>query len=168
MASAPQPGLPHAAYERFEGIGDYDVMLDELIRQTQRVIRIFDPSLAPSFNTENRCALLRGFLRANPSNRLFVVVHKIDGIDRICPRFVTLLQQFSHAAKVRQTPRWAHHVCDPFAIFDASHYLRRFHHAHMRYGRGLNELEGAQQLLDRHGEMWEASKTIAVASVLGL
>lgn len=168
MSSTPQPALPNAAYERFESMRAYDAMLDELIGQTQRVIRIFDKSLASSFNSESRCALLRRFLRANPSNRLFAIVHEVEGLDRVCPRFVTLLRHFNHVAKVRQTPSWARHVYDPFAVFDANHYLHRFHHAHLRYGRGLNELEGAQQLLDRYGEMWEASSPVAPASVLGL
>ena len=72
-----------------------------------------------------------------------------------------MLQHFSHVAKVRQTPRWARHVYDPFVIFDASHYLHRFHYERMRYARGLNELTGAQQLLDRYGELWDASKPAA-------
>ncbi len=168
MNFTPQPALPHAEYERFESLRQYETMLDELIGPTQGVIRIFEKSLPSTFNNEARCALLRGFLRADPSNRLFVVVHELDGLDRVCPRFVTLLQHFSHAAKVRQTPRRAHHLYDPFAIFDASHYLHRFHHAHMRYARGLNELEGTQQLLERYGELWEASTAAAAARVLGL
>lgn len=168
MSSTPQPALPHAEYERFESMRQYEAMLDELIAQTQRVIRIFDKSLGPSFNSASRCGLLRQFLRADPSNRLDIVVHDADGLDRVCPRFVTLLQQFSHSAKVRQTPRSARHLYDPFVIFDASHYLHRFHHLHMRCARGRNELEGTQQLLDRFGEMWEASMPAAAASVLGL
>ena len=113
-------------------------------------------------------SLLRAFLRAAPSNRLFVIVHELDGLERVCPRFVTVLQRFSHAAKVRQTPRRARHLYDAFAIFDASHYLHRVHHAHMRYARGLNELEGVQQLLDRYAELWEASSPAAMTGVLGL
>ena len=62
---------------------------------------------------------------------------------------------------MRQTPRWARHLYDPFVIFDASHYLHRFHYEHMRYARGLNELEGTQQLLDRFSELWEVSKPAA-------
>jgi hypothetical protein len=168
MTPASQSGLPHAEYERFESMRQYEAMLDELIPQTQRVIRIFDKSLATHFNNPNRCSALRQFLRADPSNRLYVVVHETDSLARSCPRFVTLLQHFGHAAKVRQTPRMARHVYDPFVIFDASHYLHRVHHVHMRYARGLNEIEGAQQLLDRFGEMWEASMPAGATSVLGL
>jgi hypothetical protein len=168
MSSTPHPALPHAQYARFESIREYEAMLDALVPTTQRNIRIFDKSLSGSYNTPVRCELLKQFLRSNPLNRLFVVLHEADTIERACPRFVGLLQAFSHAAKVRQTPRTARHLYDSFVIFDASHYLHRFHHDHMRYARGLNEIEGTQQLLDRYSELWEASAPYSPASVAGL
>ena len=143
-------------------------MLDELIPRTERVIRIFDKSLSAAYNTTARCELLRQFLRANPLNRLYIVVHEPNKIERLCPRFLNLLQLYGHAAKVRQTPRAAKHLYDPFAIFDASHYLHRFHYDHMRYARGLNELTGAQQLLERFSELWDVSMPAASAGVVGL
>jgi hypothetical protein len=168
-ADAPPPaGLPHAEYERFEGMREFEVMLDEFIPKTQRIIRIFDTALSARYNSPERCDLLRAFLRADPLNRLYIVVHEPDSMARVCPRFITLLQHFSHIAKVRQTPRWARHVYDPFVVFDASHYLHRFHFERMRYARGLNEVIGAQQLLDRYHELWEASRPASAAGVLGL
>ena len=167
-STTPQPALPHASYERFESLRQYEAMLDELIPQTQRVIRVFDKSLSASYNSTARCDLLRDFLRANPLNRLFIVVHEADRVERFCPRFVALLQRYGHCAKVRQTPRAARHLYDPFVIFDASHYLHRFHHDHMRYARGLNELAGTQQLLDRFNELWEASTPAVSNGVVGL
>ena len=164
----PQHALPHAQYERFESAREFDAMFDELVPHTQRVIRIFDKSLSPAYNTSARCELLRGFLRGSALNRLFIVLHDPDSMPRVCPRLVSLLQYFGHTAKVRQTPRSARHIYDAFAIFDASHYLHRFHHEQMRFARGQNELAGAQQLLDRFEELWEASTPAAAAGVLGL
>jgi hypothetical protein len=162
------PPLPHAQYERFESMRQYDEMLDELVPKTQRVIRIFDKALGPSYNMPARCGLLTTFLRADPLNRLFVVVHETQNLERGLPRLALLLQRFAHVAKVRQTPKWARHIYDPFVIFDASHFLHRFHHDHMRFARGLNDVDGAQTLLDRYAELWEASKPSPVASVTGL
>ena len=168
MESSPTTALPHAEYERFESMREYEVMFDALVPTTQRVIRVFDRSLSAHYNTPGRCNLLREFLRADKLNRLYIVLHDPDSMARVCPRFVSLLQHFSHVAAVRQTPKWARQVYDPFAIFDASHYLHRFHYERMRYARGLNEVNGAQQLLDRYGELWDASKPAAAATVLGL
>ena len=168
MSSAPQSPLPHATYERFESTREFDAQFEALVPITQRVIRIFDKSLSERYNAPARCDLLRDFIRADPLNRLYIVVHEPDSLARNCPRLVTLLHHFSHVAKVRQTPRWARHIYDPFIIFDASHYLHRFHYQHMRFARGQNEVVGAQQLLDRYEELWEASKAAAATSVLGL
>jgi hypothetical protein len=168
MNSPQQPALPHAQYERFEGAREYDAMFDELVPATQRIIRIFEKSLGVSYNAPARCELLRQFLRADPLNRLMIVVHDGGAIDRFCPRFASLLQTYGHLAKVRQTPRSASHIYDPFIVFDASHYLHRFHYDRTRYARGMNELEGAQQLLERFEELWEISRPAATGGVTGL
>ena len=164
----PQRALPHASYERFESVQTLEDMFDELLRKTQRFMRIFDRSLSARYNTPLRCELIRDFLRADPLNRLFVVLHEPQSLQQVAPRLLTVLQQFGHAAHVRVTPREARHIYDAFTIFDASHYLHRFHHDHMRFARGRDELAGAQTLLDRFNELWEASKPAPAASVLGL
>jgi hypothetical protein len=160
--------LPHAVYERVESLKALEDMFDELVPQASRIIRVFDRSLSARYNTAARCDLLRQFLRADPLNRLFIVLHDAGDIPRAAPRFVSLLQQFSHAAKVRVTPRDARHIYDTFAIFDASHYLHRFHHDHMRFARGRDEIAGAQALLDRFDELWNVSTPAAAINVLGL
>jgi hypothetical protein len=168
MSSTPPPALPHADYQRFESNREFEAMLDELIPQTQRVIRVFDKALSAAWNATARCDALSGFLRADPLNRLYIIVHDAGAIERVSPRFATLLQRYGHVAKLRQTPRAARHLYDAFVIFDASHYLHRFHHDHMRYARGLNELDGTQQLLDRFSELWEVSTPALVSGVVGL
>jgi hypothetical protein len=168
MNEAKPSGLPHADYQRFDSMRQYEAMFDELIPQTQRIIRIFDRALSASYNANARCDLLRQFLRADPANRLYVVVHETDGLERVCPRFMALLQRYGHLVKLRQTPRSARHLYDPFAVFDGSHYLHRFHYDHMRYARGMNDAEGTQQLVDRFNELWEASKAAATGGPVGL
>lgn len=160
--------LPHASYDRFESMHDYDAMLDELIPRAQQTIRIFHHAFSPAFNSPARCERLAQFLRAGGSNRLHIVVHESHGAERACPRFLSMLPRFSHVAKVRQTPRWARHVYDAFVLFDAVHYLHRFHRDHARFARGLNDVEAAQQLLERFDELWEVSQPAFGASVLGL
>ena len=166
----PRPGtsLPHAEYERFDGARELEDMFDELVPQTQRVIRVFDRTLSPRFDNSARCTLLRQFLRADAQAELLIVLHDAEHVERTLPRFVTLVQQFNHAIKIRQTPSWARHIYDPFAIFDASHYLHRFHYDQTRFARGRNELAGAKGLLDRHSELWDASHPAGPRSTLGL
>jgi hypothetical protein len=162
------PGLPLAAYRRFEGMREYESLLDGLIPQTQRYIRIFDKRLSRSYNSPERQELVRQFLLGNPLNRLMIVVHEAAPLDLECPRLVHLLQQFGHAIKIRQTQRAASHLYDPFVVFDASHYLHRFHYDHLRAAVGTHDVNGANELLDRFGEIWEASTPAAVAGATGL
>lgn len=168
MSSTLPSGLPHADYQRFESLRQFDTMLDELIPQTQRVIRVFDRALSAAWNATARCDLLRQFLRADPGNRLYLVLHETGNLDRVCPRFTAVVQRYGHLAKVRQTPRGARHLYDPFVIFDGSHYLHRFHYDHMRYARGMNDAQGAQQLLERFNELWDVSKPAATGGPVGL
>lgn len=160
--------LPNAQYRRFESFREYESLFDEWIPRTQSIIRVFDRTLPNAWNASGRCTLLRQFLRQNPANRLNVILHDSSAIDRMMPRVVELARDFGHAFKLRQTPKEARHLYDPFIVFDASHYLHRFHHAHMRAAIGIHDVEGSRQLLDRHLELWEASIAVNLSAVSGL
>ena len=168
MAEPATGNLPNAEYRRFEGMREYESLVDDLIPQTQRVIRVFDNSLSPSWNTPARFEVLRQFLLTHRSNRLLVVVHDADPIPRERPRMVELVQQFGTAVRIHATLTPAKHVYDPFVVFDANHYLHRFHYRFLRAAQGTNDLVGAQQLLDRFSEIWEASVLAVSAGTSGL
>jgi hypothetical protein len=160
--------LPNAQYRRFESFREYDALFDEWIPRTQNIIRVFDRALPKSWNSPERDNLLRQFLRADPLNRLHVVVHEPGTIERELPRMIELARDFGHAFRLRQTPKEERHLYDPFIVFDASHYLHRFHHAHMRAAIGTHDVEGARQLLERHIELWEVSQVVNLSTLSGL
>ena len=160
--------LPHAQYRRFEGMREFEALIDRLIPLTQNRIRIFDRSLSRAYNSPERHELLRQFLLANRLNRLLIVLHEVDRIDRQQPRMLQLLEQFSDEVSIRQTLQAARHLYYPFVIFDASHYLHRFHYDHLRAAQGLNDVVGAQQLLDRFNEILEASAPPVSSTASGL
>ena len=164
----PTRNLPHARYRRFEGMREYEAVIDELIPQTQSRIRVFDRSLSRAYNSAERHELLRQFLLANRLNRLLIVLHDTDRFDRHHPRMLQLLEQFTEAVSIRETLRPAKHLYDPFVIFDASHYVHRFHYDHLRASHGTHDVVGTQQLLDRFNEIWEASAPAVAPTVSGL
>ena len=168
IPSPPTGNLPNAEYRRFEGMREYEALVDELIPQTQRAIRVFDRSLSLPWNSSARFEALRQFLLAHPSNRLFIVVHDADLIERERPRMVELIRQFGTAVRIHSTLSPAKHLYDPFVIFDANHYLHRFHFRFLRAAHGKNDLVGTQQLLDRFTEIWEASVLAVSAGASGL
>jgi len=155
-------------YRRFESFREYESLLDTMVPQTESVIRVFDRVLPQSWNEKPRIDLMRQFLLQNRTNKLMIVLHIADNIERELPRLVELTVNFDHAVKIRQSPKIAQHLYDPFVIFDASHYLHRFHYAHMRAAHACHDVEGAQQLLDRHAELWEVSAPVTLARASGL
>ena len=164
----PSGNLPNAEYLRFEGIREYEELIDALIPQTQRAIRVFDKALSRAWNSPQRYEALRQFLLMNRVNRLFIVVHEAEPIERECPRMVDLVRQFSAAVRIHETLSPAKHVYDPFVVFDSTHYLHRFHYRYLRAAHGTNDVIGAQQLLDRYAEIWEVSAHAVNAGASGL
>jgi hypothetical protein len=164
----PTHNLPFAEYRRFEGVREYEELIDGLIPQTQRAIRVFDRALSLAWNSPQRYEALRQFLLTNRVNRLFIVVHDAEPIERECPRVMDLVRQFSAAVRIHETLSPAKHVYDPFVVFDAGHYVHRFHYRHLRAAHGVNDVIGAQQLLDRYAEIWEASAHAVSAGTSGL
>jgi hypothetical protein len=162
------PALPITSYRRFESFKEYEAHIDTFLPQTVAVVRVFDNALPAAWNSVQRTTLLRQFLRQNPINRVYIVLHETDLIERQLPRLVELQRDFGHAFKLRRTPKMARHLYDPFVIFDASHYLHRFHHAHMRAAIGTHDVDGTQVLLDRHQELWEVSVPISLGTASGL
>ncbi len=164
----PTRNLPNAEYRRFESLREYEAIIDDLIPRTQRIIRIFDNSLSSAWNASRRHKALRQFLLASRPNRLLIVVHDAEPIERECPRVVELVQQFGTAVKIHQTLGSAKQVYDPFVVFDANHYVHRFHYRFLRAAQGANDLVGTQQLLDRYAEIWDASALAVSAGTSGL
>jgi hypothetical protein len=151
---------PLKQYRRFESFREYEALFDEWMPRTETVIRVFEHTLPVAWNAQPRMMRLREFLRRNPLNRLFVIVHEAGNIERALPRLAELQKDFGHVFKLRLTPKMAKHIYDPFVVFDASHYLHRFHYRHMRASQGIHDAEGSQELLERFSELWEVSSSI--------
>jgi hypothetical protein len=163
----PSGNLPNAEYRRFESLREYQQIIDALIPQTQRVIRVFDRTLGRDWNSPERHEAFRQFLLANRKNRLLVVVHEAEPIRGACPRMVELVRQFGTAVRIHETLVAAKEIYDPFVVFDATHYVHRFHYRFLRAAQGTNDVLGAQQLIDRHAELWDASQ-LAISGTSGL
>lgn len=166
--SRPTGNLPNAEYRRFEGMREYEAVIDALIPQTERIIRVFEKSLPRAWNSPQREEALRKFVLSNRNNRLLILVHDASTLERECPRVLELVRQFSASVRVHETLSAAKEVYDPFAVFDANHYVHRFHHRFLRAAQGTNDLIGAQQLLDRYAELWAASALAVSAGTSGL
>ena len=159
---------PNAEYRRFESNLEYEQIIDVMIARTQQIIRVFDKTLNRAWNATARIELLRQFLLTNRTNRLLIVLHETRLLQSELPRLIAFAQQFSHACRIRETLRGAKHVYDPFVVFDGSHYVHRFHYDHMRAAQGTHDAAGAQQLIERFGEIEECAGPPLATGVTGL
>jgi hypothetical protein len=166
MDPAHTPGT--ANHEKLEGLAAYEAAVDALIQSAQRNLRIFDRCLSREYNSLRRSELLRSFLLASRVNRLQIVVHDAANLQRDCPRLLNMLRHFSHSIAIHRTQPRAQRVYDPFSVADDHSYLHRFHYDQPRAVLSSGDVTGAQELLARYDEIWEASTPAIGATTLGL
>ena len=155
-------------YQKTESVAAYEAAIDMVIARARHRVRIFDKQASNAFNSIERYELLRGFLLASRSNRLYIVMHDTGFLNTHCPRMMFLLKQFSHGIFIHETQPHAKHVYDPFAVVDENHYVHRFHYDEMRGLMALNDLNEAHLFNDRFEEIWETSLPAVTATTLGL
>jgi hypothetical protein len=150
------------------GTAELEAAIDALIGDADAHIRIFDRAFTRAWNTPARHERLRAFLLKRRTNRLDIVLHDTGNLVRDCPRFMQVVQQFSHAVAIRRTLPAARRVYDPFAIADDLLFVHRFHFDDVRGVATRADLAATQLLRKRFAEIWEASRPVAAATTLGL
>jgi hypothetical protein len=148
---------------------EYQQALDTVIGHARHTLRIFDYDLHEGgYNALQRYELLKRFLVADTNNRLFVVLHSVDYLNRECPRMNNLLREHSYAVFIHQTNAEACMASDPLLIADDLHYVHRFHYEQPRAELVLNDHKLTQPLLLRFEDIWHASTLAVTATTIGL
>lgn len=156
-------------HTQFDGVADYVAALDTVCSSAQHTLNIFEKNFEDiGFDSAARFDILRGFLLANSTNRLNLLVHDPQYLTRRCPRMMELLRQFGHSMAIHQTPKNLQHISDPFAVADLAHYVRRYHFDDTRGLLARNDPEESRRLNSRFHEMWASSHPCASATTLGL
>ena len=150
------------------GNAEYEAALDTALAKAQHSIRIFEHTLGRGYNSPQRFELLRRFLLASRRNRLQIVAHEPQTIDRNCPRILNLLRLHSHSISIHETHSNAKSVYDPFTVVDDHSFVHRFHFDEMRGLLALDDPIGTHVLAERFEEIWEASPPPVSATTIGL
>jgi hypothetical protein len=149
-------------------LAQIEIAIDDLIANSKHAVRVFDKSVGRSFNTAQRCALLRDLLLASRSNRVYIALHETSNIVRDCPRLVNLLRQFSHSMFIYRTLPAARQVYDPFVIGDDLRFVHRFHYDRPRGAAVIGDLTNTTLMLRRFEEIWSVSAPAICATTIGL
>ncbi len=160
---------PQTEYLQFDSETDFQRAVDRLLAAPGRELRVFDPDLAAlKLNDAGRVELLKAFLAASRTRRLFMAVHETDYVTGQCPRMMSLLARYSHAIQIHRTHEEIRKIQDSFLVLDQSHYVRRPVAQLFRGALGLHDEAEALAMRGRFQEIWAASYPAVSSTTLGL
>lgn len=161
---APAPG-----YRQISGMAESLQAIDDVIGAAQRMIRIFDVSLAHrGFNAIARTDRLRAFLVAGRMHRIQVALHEPEHLERECPRLLMLLRHFPMSIEIHRTLAQARDAADPFVVADDHSVWHQQHFQQPRAIVALHSPADATSILQRFEEIWYQSEPAVSATTLGL
>src|SRR4051812_1699267 len=161
--------MDEATYERFDTNAGFQTVIERLLVQPGRELRIFDPDGSSlRLNDPARIDVLDAFLSGSRTRRLYMVVHQTDHILRQCPRFLGLLARFSHMVQVNRSHEHIRNLQDAFLVLDTQHYIRRSVAAFYRGAAGFGDDVEALAMRQRFMEIWEASYPGVSSTTAGL
>ena len=163
-AKAPEPG-----YRPLSGVAESQAAIDEVLAVAQRTIRIFDITLGNrGFNSPARAERLRQFVVAGRAHRILIALHETTGLERDCPRLLTLLRQFPMSIEIHRTVGEARNAHDPFVVADDHSVWHQVHFEQPRAVLAIDSPPDALPIAQRFDEIWDLSEPAVSATTLGL
>ncbi len=156
-------------YRPISGIAESLAAIEEVISSAERTIRVFDIALLNrGFNSPGRAEKLRDFLVRGRAHRLQIALHETDGLERECPRLLTLLRQFPMSIEIHRTIGQARNAMDPFILADDHSVWHQLHFEQPRAIVAIRSPSDAMPIAQRFDEIWELSEPAVSATTLGL
>jgi hypothetical protein len=164
--SAPTPTQPIL----FSSQGEFTRQLLQCFSRAQTRLQLIDPNFSQwGFDHSETFQALRYFLLASRKNRLQILYHKGNYLERECLRFMPLLSNFSHAIECRVIPRNLSHLTDSFCLADNDqHIVRRYHCDHFRGEAAFDMPDATQVSAKRFADIWLESDIGLQGSRTGL
>ncbi|WP_338765526.1 hypothetical protein [Massilia sp. METH4] len=153
--------------QTFDSRAGFQAALDDCLSRSRLALAMFDPDFGWwELGSARNDALLRAFLRHG--GRLRLVAHSNARLERDAPRFLRVLQDYSHLVECRLTNRSIAHLTDSFCIGDERHLVRRFHSDHFRGEAIFHAPMSTQNELERYGAIWAETRPGLQAGITGL
>lgn len=146
---------------------EFGMHLRACIERSVATLHMFDPDFSVfPLGASDVDALLRAFLKTGGHLRL--AMHRAGHIERNYPRFIRLLNDYSHRIECRVTGRKLHQLTDSFCVGDEVNIVRRFHSDHMRGEAAFNMPQSTEISAERFREIWAESLPGLHATTTGL
>jgi len=151
----------------FDSRTQFEALLMDCFSRARLTLRMFDPDYAWwKLGHSQTDAVLRKFLHGG--GRLLLVAHSNAQLQRDAPRFLTLLQDYSHRIECRLTSKSLKQLRDSFAVADEIHIVRRFHSDHFRGEANFDDPSSTQTSLERFEGIWAETLPGLQADATGL
>jgi len=151
----------------FDSRTQFEALLMDCFSRARLTLRMFDPDYAWwKLGHSQTDAVLRKFLHGG--GRLLLVAHSSAQLQRDAPRFLTLLQDYSHRIECRLTSKSLKQLTDSFAVADEIHIVRRFHSDHFRGEANFDDPSSTQTSLERFEGIWAETLPGLQADATGL
>ncbi|MGO4378616.1 DUF7931 domain-containing protein [Pseudoduganella sp. RAF53_2] len=151
----------------FDSRTQFEALLMDCFSRARLTLRMFDPDYAWwKLGHSQTDAVLRKFLHGG--GRLLLVAHSNAQLQRYAPRFLTLLQDYSHRIECRLTSKSLKQLTDSFAVADEIHIVRRFHSDHFRGEANFDDPSSTQTSLERFEGIWAETLPGLQADATGL
>ena len=159
--------MDDATATRFTTRTEFAAHFLDCIAGANSALLMFDPDFEvfPLGNTETDAAL-RQFL--GRGGHIQIAMHDTGHIERHYPRFLRLLNDYSHRIECRVTNRQLRTLTDSFCIGDGAHIVRRFHSDHMRGEAAFHAPQACEVSNERFVAIWAESLPGLHATTTGL
>jgi len=143
--------------------------IDQIMSSAQKLIRVFERDLSdPGYKDPTRIQLLETFLLKSHHNRIQIVLHDTQNLDRDCARLIALFRRHPNAFSIHHTIDAAKQAADSLVIADSHSAWHRLHHDHPHAVYINGENANVTQLVQRFNEIWESSLLAVSATTVGL
>lgn len=152
---------------KFDTRAECEAHFLDCIARSKATLAMFDPDFAVfPLGSSQTDAALRHFLSLG--GHIQLAMHQTGHIERHYPRFLRLLQDYSHRIECRLTNRPLKTLTDSFCIGDHKHIVRRFHSDHMRGAAAFDSPAETEISNERFIGIWAESLPGLHATTTGL
>ena len=135
----------------------------------QKNLKIFLPDLSDiAFKDSQTVKVLESLLIGKPNNKIEVILHNADNLERECPRLLSVLRRHTDNFLIYQTMQSAKNASDGLVIADDHSSWHKLHYEHPKVIAVFNDKNTTMPLLSRFNEILDSAERAVVTTVLGL
>ncbi|MFL6658880.1 MAG: hypothetical protein ACJ8GW_12460 [Massilia sp.] len=148
--------MEDTAAHKFASRAEFEPLFLDVIARANASLLMFDPDFSVfPLGSSTTDAALRQFL--GRGGHIQMAMHDQHHIERNYPRFMRLLQDYSHRIECRLTNRPLRTLTDSFCIGDGKQIVRRFHSDHMRGEAAFDAPQATEISHERFTGIWAES-----------